>query len=271
LQPIADVDAKTLVSRDDLHDAAAARRPAAWQNFVPRIQYLKESSMKLSPSDAALLSTSERQLVESKGPWHVKDLVRLIERTRRARDKARDLLQRQTVAKRRGKGAEKNDANARSKAKARVFERALERFSKQLAILDAESTRAMSALGADAAVPVAAGRNPRKAGASKPARKAARKTPKAASERTVKKSAAKRASAARKTAAKAAPKAASKAVGKTARGKSVKPAAKAAMGPRKAVSKKARIPLPRGGGSRSAQTVGQASRRTRAKKSARRG
>jgi hypothetical protein len=157
--------------------------------------------MKLSSADAALLSPEERALVRASGPWQVKDLVRTIERTRRLRDKARDLLQRQTVATRRsGRGNERKAPNARSADRARVFERALDDFRRQLAALDADSSQAMREVGADAG----SRRTARKSATGKSARKAAAKKS-ATKKSTARKSTAKKATgkpAARKSAAK---------------------------------------------------------------------
>jgi hypothetical protein len=288
---------RKLVIHPQLHDAATAARPGP-AVFLP---VRKESPMKLSPSDAALLSPAERELVEAKGPWHVKDLVRSIERTRRLRDKSRDLLQRQTISKRRqGKGDLGKDANARSGAKVRVFERALENFQKQLAAIDADSSSAMSSMkAADKASKPGKRANPmsKKAAARKAEQSAGKKsaTKKSAGKKsTAKKGATSKAPAkkapakktgARKSAAGKSP--ASKgttgnagATSKSAAGsarkataKSAKPvAAKRAVGPRKLVSDKARRSVVRNiGGPNTAQTNSLASRATRASKSRRGG
>ena len=65
------------------------------------------------------------------------DLKKRITRARRARDKYRDLAQRQGVAsKRRGRGG--SGDNARTEFKARLFRETLERLEKRLAVVEAE-------------------------------------------------------------------------------------------------------------------------------------
>jgi hypothetical protein len=106
--------------------------------------------MKLSKQEAALLSDRERELLQARGPWQVKPLVRTIERVRALRDKASDLLQRQTIAVRQGKGAQRpGAANERSAAKLAVLERALAHFREALEQIDDESTQAVAALRRD--------------------------------------------------------------------------------------------------------------------------
>jgi hypothetical protein len=103
--------------------------------------------MKISKKDAALLSDRERELLQTKGPWKVRDLVKTIERVRALRDKASDLLQRQTIAVRRGKGGQRPIAtNERSSAKLDLLEQALAHFRKELDAIDVESAQAVSAL-----------------------------------------------------------------------------------------------------------------------------
>jgi hypothetical protein len=103
--------------------------------------------MRLTKKDAALLSDRERELLQAKGPWQVKDLVKTIERVRALRDKASDLLQRQTIAVRKGKGAQRPGAvNERSAAKLELLERALTQFRHDLDSIDAESTQAVAAM-----------------------------------------------------------------------------------------------------------------------------
>jgi hypothetical protein len=156
--------------------------------------------MKLSRSNAALLSAEERRLVEASGPWQVKDLVRAIERTRRLRDKARDLLQRQSIASRRsGSRGGARTENARSDARVRLFERALDGFRAQLAKLDLDSTRAMRDVGADS--PAGRMASARKADRSAATKTAAKKP--AAKKATAKKGAAKKATAKKAVAKKA--------------------------------------------------------------------
>jgi hypothetical protein len=103
--------------------------------------------MRLSKKDAALLSDRERDLLQAKGPWQVKDLVKTIERVRALRDKASDLLQRQTIAVRKGKAAQRPGAvNERSAGKLELLERALAQFRQELEAIDAESTQAVAAV-----------------------------------------------------------------------------------------------------------------------------
>ncbi|TDK26016.1 hypothetical protein E2F46_05285 [Luteimonas aestuarii] len=219
--------------------------------------------MKLSATDAALLSDCERKMVQSTGPWQVKDLVSLIKRLRDLRDKQRDLQQRQRIRSSRTTGSKdgrSGRANVRTGDKSKVLDRALKHFEAQLAKLDRESSSAMRSLGEGKAA------TPKKK-ANKGERKAARRAVKAAAGETVaktatKKKTAKKAAVGKSTATKAV---AGKAAGKkAATKKAAKPAAK---GPAKAVSSKTRIKIPRSlGGAASRQRVGQASRRTRAKK-----
>lgn len=113
--------------------------------------------MRLTSKDIALLSASEQALLQSRGPWQVKDLVRVIERVRNVRDKASDLLRRQTVALRQGRGAERAvSANQRSQAKLDLLQRALQSFRLELEQLDAESSQAVAALRAAEATPESA-------------------------------------------------------------------------------------------------------------------
>lgn len=226
--------------------------------------------MKLSATEAALLSDRERKMVQSTGPWQVKDLVSLIKRLRDLRDKQRDLEQRQRIRSARStgsKGGRSGSANARTGDKGQVLDRALKHFEAELARLDHDSSEAVRALGNGKAA------SPKRA--NKVDRKAARKSVKAAAgEASANKPAAKKAAkkaAGKKTAAKktAAKKTAEKAAAaKPASKKAVaKPAKPAAKGPAKAVSSKTRLSIPRSlGAAASRQRVGQASRRTRAKK-----
>lgn len=105
--------------------------------------------MRISSPEAVLLSVRELDLLRSKGPWHVKELVALIRRTRDLRDKQRDLIQRQTIATAKrgsGKGGRSGSDNARTVAKERVLARAVEHFEKQLAAIDRDSTQARQQL-----------------------------------------------------------------------------------------------------------------------------
>lgn len=228
--------------------------------------------MKLSATEAALLSDRERKMVQSTGPWQVKDLVSLIKRLRDLRDKQRDLEQRQRIRSARStgsKGGRSGSANARTGDKGQVLDRALKHFEAELARLDRDSSDAVRALGnGKAATP--------KKKANKGERKAARRAvKKAAGAATAKKPAAKKAAtkkaagkktagkktAGKKTAGKAA---AAKPASKKAVARTAKPAAK---GPVKALSSKTRLSVPRSlDVAASRQRVGQASRRTRARK-----
>jgi hypothetical protein len=73
-----------------------------------------------------------------------KELKRTIDRTRRARDKYRDLSKRQTITTKKRKGARgaASDANQRTKAKATIFTEALGRLEKRSDKLDAAEARA---------------------------------------------------------------------------------------------------------------------------------
>jgi hypothetical protein len=214
-----------------------------WFDCRPFLQ--RTSPMKLSATEAALLNDRERKMVRSTGPWHVADLVSLIRRLRDLRDKQRDLEQRQRLRSARttgSKGGRSGAANARTGDKGQLLDRALKHFEAELAALDRDSSSAVRALGAQAT--------------KKPAKKAAKKTAKKAAKKT---GAAKRAPAA----AKAPRKAPSAAAG--AKKRVAKKAAR--KGPSKTVSAKTRIDIPRSlGGAAARQRVGQASRRTRARK-----
>ncbi|WP_167285279.1 hypothetical protein [Marilutibacter alkalisoli] len=103
--------------------------------------------MKLSTKQAALLSAREKALVESKGPWQVKDLIAAIKRCRDLRDKQRQLVQRQSIAAARRTGQKPSAANARTADKAEIFDRALKQFEIELHKLNTESTLAARELG----------------------------------------------------------------------------------------------------------------------------
>ena len=98
--------------------------------------------MKLTTKQAALLSVRERQLIESKGPWQVKQLAGLIRRTRELRDKQQQQIQRQTIVAVRGGTRGPGEQSARSQEKAQVFDRALQYFETELHQLNTESTSA---------------------------------------------------------------------------------------------------------------------------------
>lgn len=102
--------------------------------------------MRITPAQAAVLTTRERQLLETRGPYEVKQLVALIRRTRELRDKQRDLVQRQRLAAA-GRNQSKDSASvARTVKKAQLFTRALEHFEGQLQSLDRDCTDAMREL-----------------------------------------------------------------------------------------------------------------------------
>lgn len=187
--------------------------------------------MKLSPKQAALLTAREKALVESKGPWQIKDLIAAIKRCRDLRDKQRQLAQRQSIAATRRTGQKPSAANARTADKAEIFDRALKQFEIELHKLNTESTLAARELGVN-------GRTV----ATKKATTGKKVTKKPAA----KKPAAKKA-ATRKTAAK-------------------KATAKKSAAPTRTVSKKARVAVPKSLGDGASQVDSQASRRSRAKK-----
>jgi hypothetical protein len=103
--------------------------------------------MKLTTKQAALLSVRERQLIETKGPWQVKQLADLIRRTRELRDKQQQQIQRQTIAATRSGTRSLGEQSARSQEKARLFDRALQYFEAELHQLNTESTAAARKLG----------------------------------------------------------------------------------------------------------------------------
>jgi hypothetical protein len=207
--------------------------------------------MKLSATDASLLSAAERNLVTAKGPWHVKDLVKAIQRTRALRDKQADLLRRQSIetAQRTGsKSGRSGGANARTAAKGRIFERALRHLEAALAAIDAQSSEAVrQVLDAQASKPAAARPVARKSATGRAVR-----NKKSAGKPAVRKSAADKGAA-----------------GTASTAKAKAPARKAApKGPLRKVSSKARIALPREvAGPSAGQRASTASRRSRAKKS----
>jgi hypothetical protein len=110
----------------------------------------------------ALLSAAEYELFEASLADHIGTLTPAqlkskVQRTRRLRDKQRDLLQRQRLASRARSGSKSGSsgvANARTGQKAQVFDEALTRFEKRAAQLDkqaAAAARRASALNAAAA------------------------------------------------------------------------------------------------------------------------
>lgn len=218
--------------------------------------------MKLTKKEAALLSDRERALLESTGPWQVKPLVQAIKRVRALRDRAADLLQRQTIANRKGSGSKQVAApNVRSGDKLAVLDKALAQLRQALETIDAESSLAIAEL--------------------RSAERAARASRAAAKKTVGGKSALAPASAlqtARTTRAGGKAGAGGKAKDKPAKSSkrgvasqlATSSAAKPARGkaPVKAISSKARAPIVRAlPGAGSAPPSGAASRRTRAKKS----
>jgi hypothetical protein len=103
--------------------------------------------MKVSAKQAVLLSVREREMVESKGPWQVKQLVTVIKRSRELRDKHRQLAQRQSIAATRRNLQKPEATNIRTDQKAELFDRALKHFEAELDKLNSESTAAARELG----------------------------------------------------------------------------------------------------------------------------
>ncbi len=116
--------------------------------------------MRITPAQAAVLSARERQLLESRGPYEVKQLVTLIRRTRELRDKQRDLVQRQRVAATTRSRSKDSASVARTLKKEQLFTRALEHFEGQLQSLNRDCTEAMRELS------ISRPRAPRKASTS---------------------------------------------------------------------------------------------------------
>jgi len=116
--------------------------------------------MRITPAQAAVLSARERQLLESRGPYEVKQLVTLIRRTRELRDKQRDLVQRQRLAATTRSRSKDSASVARTLKKEQLFTRALEHFEGQLQSLNRDCTEAMRELS------ISRPRAPRKASTS---------------------------------------------------------------------------------------------------------
>jgi hypothetical protein len=215
--------------------------------------------MRLSKKEAALLSDRERELLQAKGPWQVKDLVKTIDRVRALRDKASDLLQRQTIAVRKGKAAQRPGAvNERSAAKLEVLERALSGFRKELETIDAESTQAVATLrNADGAP------RPKRSGSSADSGRKSGNAAPAAKKPAAKREEGRTRAVAKKPAARMVEDTRTPAQRKTA-------VAKRATGPQAARSSKARQPIARTlDGASAPQQFSTASRKTRASKSRR--
>lgn len=109
--------------------------------------------MRMTPAQSALLNAREKQLLQARGPFEVKQLGTLIRRTRELRDRQRDLAQRQRVAAT-SQGRSKDSATiTRTLRKEQLFSRALEHYEAQLERMNRESSDVMSelALGNNAA------------------------------------------------------------------------------------------------------------------------
>ena len=127
--------------------------------------------MKLTAKQVALVSDRERDMLTSKGPWEIKQLVSLIKRSRDLRDKYRHQAQRQVIAATRNNLQKPSAANARTLQKAEIFETALKQYESELNKISTECTTALRELKV--------GKNPvrkmteakQKAAAKKPATK----------------------------------------------------------------------------------------------------
>lgn len=203
--------------------------------------------MKISASDAALLSARERAMVQSTGPWHVSDLVSLIKRLRDLRDKQRQLGQRQVIASARAAKGKAAAGNARTLQKGRVLDRALKHFEGELEAINSQSSAASSELKTKAKPAKKASAKKltgKKAAVAKSAAKKASSDKPAAKKPAAKKPAAKKATVKKPAAKKAAKKASAK---KPAAKKAAATKATSRKGPKRKISAKARIKLPKGG------------------------
>lgn len=129
--------------------------------------------MKLGAKQAALLSNRERDMLTSKGPWQVKDLVSLIKRSRELRDKYRHQAQRQSIAATRRNLQKPDAANARTLQKAELFDRALKQYEAELQKISTACTTALRELKVGGKVPVKKKTAAKKAAVKKPAAKKA--------------------------------------------------------------------------------------------------
>lgn len=139
--------------------------------------------MRMTPAQSALLNAREKQLLQTRGPYEVKQLATLIRRIRELRDRQRDLAQRQRVAAT-SQGRSKDSATiTRTLRKEQLFSRALEHYEAQLERMNRESSDVMSelALGNNAAAS-RAGR--RATTAAAPAKTSARKPKETAREKS---------------------------------------------------------------------------------------
>ncbi|RRN59151.1 hypothetical protein EIM48_03700 [Pseudoxanthomonas sp. SGNA-20] len=109
--------------------------------------------MRMTPAQSALLNAREKQLLQARGPYEVKQLATLIRRTRELRDRQRDLAQRQRVAATTQGRSRESATITRTLRKEQLFSRALEHFEAQLARINRESSDVMGelALGNNAA------------------------------------------------------------------------------------------------------------------------
>lgn len=218
--------------------------------------------MKVTRAEANLLSAAELDLVRSKGPFEVRTLVRLIQRLRNLRDKAADLLQRQTLAIARSTGSKRGlsgKANARSGDKAEVLGRALRHFEALLSQLHEDASAAVKTLKAEAKA------RPKAKTASASAKPAQAAKAAASASTDKKKDAAPKASP--KTAAKKATRTAKPAMKSAVAVPSVDEAVPAGGPPENEVSSKARKRLPKTlPGPAENQVNSLPSRKTRAKR-----
>lgn len=131
--------------------------------------------MRITPAQAAVLNARERQLLQTRGPYEVKQLATLIRRTRELRDKQRDLVQRQRIAATTQSRSKDSATVARTLKKEQLFSRALEHYETQLQKINSDCTAAMQELSLSRKRSV-----PRKAatGAATTARRTAGKTTK---------------------------------------------------------------------------------------------
>jgi hypothetical protein len=102
--------------------------------------------MRMTPAQSALLNAREKQLLQTRGPYEVKQLATLIRRTRELRDRQRDLAQRQRVAAT-TQGRSKDAATiTHTLRKEQLFSRALEHYEAQLSRINRESSDVMGEL-----------------------------------------------------------------------------------------------------------------------------
>ena len=102
--------------------------------------------MKLTAKQTALVSDRERDMLTSKGPWEIKQLVSLIKRSRELRDKYRHQAQRQVISATQKNLQKPSAANARTLQKAQLFDRALKQYEAELSKISTECTTALREL-----------------------------------------------------------------------------------------------------------------------------